>query len=70
LFLQLRATAPGRWTDGWVYNPRDGGTYHGQMELKANGALRLTGCVVAPFCKTQIWTRVVATGPTTPAASD
>jgi len=57
LFLKLRALGSGRWGDGWAYNPKDGGTYHGSMELKADGGLRLTGCVVAPFCKTQTWTR-------------
>jgi uncharacterized protein (DUF2147 family) len=57
MFLKVKATAPGRWGDGWVYNPEDGGLYKGVMVLKPDGALQLTGCIVAPFCKTQVWRR-------------
>lgn len=57
LFLKVRPIGPNRWGDGWVYNPEDGATYKGVMELKADGTLRLTGCVVAPLCKTQTWRR-------------
>ena len=48
------------WTDGWVYNPRDGKTYHCCCRLKENGAellfrgylgMRLLGL-------TQVWKRV------------
>lgn len=56
--LQVRADDRGRWTDGWVYNPRDGRTYRGSMTLTPDGRLRLTGCVVRPLCQTQTWTRV------------
>lgn len=58
LMLKLRPLGPGRWGDGWVYNPEDGGTYHGAAELRPDGALRLRGCIVAPFCRSQTWTRV------------
>lgn len=56
--LQVRRGNDGRWTDGWVYNPRDGRTYRGSMTLTPEGRLRLTGCVVRPLCQTQTWTRV------------
>jgi uncharacterized protein (DUF2147 family) len=59
-FMRVRSIGPGTWGDGWVYNPEDGGTYKGVMELKPDGALRLTGCIVRPFCKTQIWRRAQA----------
>ena len=59
-FMKVRSTGPGTWGDGWVYNPEDGGTYKGVMELKPDGTLRLTGCIVRPFCKTQIWRRAQA----------
>jgi len=59
-FMKVRATGPGTWGDGWVYNPEDGGTYKGVMALKPDGTLRLTGCIVRPFCKTQIWRRAPA----------
>lgn len=56
----LRASPTGsrRWGDGWVYNPEDGRTYNGSIELAADGTLRLRGCVVAPLCRTQTWSRV------------
>jgi uncharacterized protein (DUF2147 family) len=56
--LQVRPQGPGRWSDGWVYNPTDGKTYRGSITLTQDGRLRLTGCVVRPLCQTQTWTRV------------
>ncbi len=56
--LQVRSQGPGRWSDGWVYNPTDGKTYRGSITLTQDGRLRLTGCVVRPLCQTQTWTRV------------
>lgn len=55
----LRATpdGAGRWTDGWVYNPEDGKTYRGSLQLTPDGKLRVTGCVVRPLCRTQTWER-------------
>lgn len=58
VFMQVKATGPGRWGEGWVYNPEDGGTYKGVMQLRPDGALELTGCIVRPFCKTQVWRRI------------
>lgn len=57
MFLKVRATGPGRWSDGWVYNPEDGGLYKGEMSLQPDGTLYLRGCIMAPFCKTQTWRR-------------
>jgi uncharacterized protein (DUF2147 family) len=59
-FMKVKSIGPGAWGDGWVYNPEDGGTYKGEMVLQPDGALRLTGCIVRPFCKTQIWRRAQA----------
>jgi len=58
LILKLRTLGPNRWGDGWVYNPQDGGTYKGAVQLTGDGRLRLQGCIVAPLCQTQTWTRV------------
>lgn len=55
--LRASPTGPGRWGDGWVYNPEDGRTYRGSIEQLPDGRLRLRGCVVAPLCRTQIWER-------------
>lgn len=49
---------PSEWRGGSVYNPADGGTYRGTITLTNDNTLRLRGCIVAPLCKTQVWTRV------------
>lgn len=49
---------PSEWRGGSVYNPADGGTYRGTITMTGDNALRLRGCIVAPLCKTQTWTRV------------
>jgi uncharacterized protein (DUF2147 family) len=50
--------AGGSWTDGRIYNPDDGGTYHATIELQGGDQLKLVGCIFAPLCKTQIWRRL------------
>lgn len=49
---------PEQWTGGTVYNTEDGKTYSGSITLVGDNTLKLTGCVVAPLCKTQTWTRL------------
>lgn len=49
---------PTEWTGGSVYNPADGRTYRGTITLQGDNTLRLRGCVVAPLCRTQTWTRI------------
>jgi uncharacterized protein (DUF2147 family) len=49
---------PTKWTGGKVYNPDDGGTYSGTLEVLSDNQLKLKGCIVAPLCKTQVWNRV------------
>ena len=48
---------PKEWRGGSVYNPEDGGTYHGAIHLIAPDTLKLEGCIIYPFCQTQIWHR-------------
>jgi uncharacterized protein (DUF2147 family) len=57
LILKLHPLGPGRWGGGSVYNPDDGRTYKADLEMVGEGRLRLRGCIVAPFCRTQTWTR-------------
>lgn len=52
----LRQTAPGLWSEGSLYNPDDGRTYTGAIQIR-NGALELRGCALGVFCQTQIWRR-------------
>jgi uncharacterized protein (DUF2147 family) len=49
---------PTKWTGGKVYNPDDGGTYSGTIEMLNDNQLKLKGCIVSPLCKTQVWNRV------------
>ena len=49
---------PTEWRGGSVYNPADGRTYRGTITLTNANTLNLRGCVVAPLCRTQTWTRV------------
>ena len=56
--LQGFTGGPTRWSGGTVYNPEDGKTYSGNLELTNPNALKLTGCAFRIFCKSQIWARV------------
>lgn len=49
---------PKEWTGGNIYNAEDGKTYSGSITLDGDDTLKLRGCVVAPLCKTQTWTRL------------
>lgn len=49
---------PKDWTGGSIYNAADGKTYSGSITLVSDHTLALKGCVVAPLCRTQTWTRV------------
>lgn len=51
-------TEPQRWTDGWIYDPDSGDTYHATIFLESAGILKLRGYVGIPlFGETQTWTR-------------
>ncbi len=49
---------PTEWTGGVVYDPASGHTYHGSFTLVGAETAHLKGCIVAPFCRTDTWTRV------------
>jgi uncharacterized protein (DUF2147 family) len=53
----FRETAPGLWTGGSVYNPEDGRTYSGTLELRPDGVLELEGCAFRIFCARTVWRR-------------
>lgn len=57
LMMKVLPLAPGRWGEGWVYDPRNGGTFKAKIEMTPDGRLRLTGCVAPLLCQTQTWTR-------------
>jgi uncharacterized protein (DUF2147 family) len=54
----FRNTEPQLWTEGWIYDPDSGKTYHATMFLESPGVLKLRGYVGIPlFGETQTWTR-------------
>lgn len=49
-------SAPGRWTDGRIYDPSSGKTYGGRLTARADGTLKVEGCVLL-LCQPQTWRR-------------
>ena len=45
-----------RWR-GTIYNPEDGDTYAGSIEIKGE-RLEVEGCVAIIICQSQMWTRM------------
>jgi uncharacterized protein (DUF2147 family) len=44
---------------GTIYNPEDGKTYKGSVELLNNESLQLTGCIFyGKICKSEDWVRI------------
>lgn len=56
---------PGRFA-GEIYNAEDGRTYAGRLVLLDADTVRLTGCAMLIFCRSERWVRV---GPLPPADS-
>ena len=53
-------SAPNR-LEGIIYNPEDGETYEGYLEIKDNNNIRLSGCVLFNLiCLGEDWVRVPA----------
>jgi uncharacterized protein (DUF2147 family) len=49
---------PGRWRDGWVYDPQTGDTYSAQMQLDGPDRLQLRGYLgISLLGRTETWTR-------------
>jgi len=50
--------APGKWEDGWVYDPESGRTYTAQMQLDGPDTLKLRGYIgISLFGRTETWIR-------------
>lgn len=45
------------WTGGKIIDPKSGRRYQGRIAVLGSGRLQVTGCLVAPFCASQVWTR-------------
>ena len=55
----MKPVGQGAWDGGWIYNPRDGGTYSATIEAVSDSRLKVHGYVGLQLLgKSQIWTRV------------
>lgn len=57
--LSLRATDNPWHFEGQIYNPQDGKTYAGFMEVTGADSVVLKGCALYVLCQEQTWTRVI-----------
>jgi uncharacterized protein (DUF2147 family) len=62
LGLQILTLEPGRKPnvmDGEIYNPEDGNTYSGYVEILSADQMRLNGCVLFNvICRGETWVRI------------
>lgn len=56
--LTLRQGADPWHYEGEVYNPQDGNTYAGFIEVVDQDRIKLKGCAMMVLCQEQLWTRV------------
>lgn len=57
--LTMRATSNPWHFEGEVYNPQDGKTYAGFMDVQDADTVILKGCALYVLCMDQVWTRVI-----------
>jgi uncharacterized protein (DUF2147 family) len=55
ILIDMKASGNNRW-DGEIYNPQDGKTYSGSIEVVSPDLLRVEGCLLV-FCGGENWTR-------------
>jgi uncharacterized protein (DUF2147 family) len=56
--LTVKGTDNPWYFEGEVYNPSDGKTYSGSINVLGADAMMLKGCALFVFCKEEQWTRV------------
>ena len=55
--FKLKTTSnPTKW-EGDLYNPRDGKTYSGVINMLNDNEIKLEGCVLI-FCQGEVWSRI------------
>lgn len=47
----------GAWTGGRVYDPEEGKSYTGSLQVQPNGMLKMTACL-SILCQSELWRRV------------
>ena len=57
LLLASFSGGPSKFEGGKIYNPENGKTYVGILELLDTARLKVTGCLVRPLCGSQVWKR-------------
>ena len=53
----MKPSAPNLWK-GSLYNPEDGNTFSGSLAMQSGDRMKLEGCALAIFCRSEIWQRV------------
>ena len=53
----MEASGANMWK-GSLYNPEDGNTFSGSLAMQGADRMKLEGCVLAIFCRSEVWTRV------------
>ena len=62
ILRDMAADGAGRWTGGTIYDPDSGKTYKCNLELLANGTLKVRGYIgFSLLGKSQLWTRYTGT---------
>jgi len=56
-----KKTAPNQWK-GDIFNPENGKIYSATVTLDSATQMTLTGCLIAPLCQSETWTRVGKSG--------
>ena len=56
IILGMKPDGAGVWK-GALYNPEDGNTFTGSLTVQSASALKLEDCVLALFCRSEIWKR-------------
>lgn len=56
LFKLKNTNNPKKW-EGDLYNPRDGKTYSGVVNMLNDNEIKLEGCVLI-FCQGEVWSRI------------
>ena len=69
ILQQLKYKGRGQWSDGTIYDPDSGHTYHCNVELLNAEQLRVRGYIgVSLLGRTQLWTRYQGSSLTLPPA--
>ena len=52
----MKASGANEWK-GSLYDPEDGNTFTGSLAMQSADRMKLEGCVLALFCRSEVWKR-------------